>query len=722
MLRPIRSLGLTEHVMRNDGTGAFDDMTEEWWPRESNPGWDDNGVYALDVDSDGDADFLVGSLDGPDRLLVNDGSGHLTLAADVFDAEPSRGSLGFALADLNGDVRLDVGRSVFLGYRVAMSTIEAHSKPVRELLTPKYSIDYYQREYRWETRQIEELLDDLEASFLESYDPKHDRTKVADYAPYFLGSVVLNQKNGRTYIIDGQQRLTTLTMLLIFLKRLQPSRADFSSLIYSELFGKQSFNLDVPERTDVMHAIVDGDTFDTGGTEDRSVQNIWDRFQDIAELFPEPLQGDALAHFTDWLLSRVILVEIVAFSDDDAYTIFETMNDRGLSLSAAEMLKGYLLANIGSDEARSKSNERWRGRLNELVDFAKEDELDFFKAWLRAKHAESIRERKKGSTNQDFDKIGIGFHKWVRENHDAVGLRKPDDYRRFVDVDFDVFSRYYLAARGASLAPDPTLDSVYFNAQANFTLQYGLMLAPLSREDDPATARHKMRLVASFIEIFIARRAVGYRTLGYSAIVYTMFNLMKDLRSRDIDALRSYLRDRLDSLEESFDAVADFAMHQQNQGLVLLLLARMTDFVESESRLPSSMPQYLDRSRAARYDIEHIWPDTHDRYAGEFPNQTDFARYRNRFGDLLLLPERVNRSLGKVEFSKKRKAYGRQNLLAASLDPVTYQNNPGFIQFVARTGLNFRAYDAFGRKQIDERQELYRELCRVVWDPERLLV
>lgn len=103
-----RPAGLAEHVFRNDGSGRFVDVTERWWPQESNPGYDDNVVVGLDVESDGDADFVVGSLDGPDRLLINDGRGRLTLVDDVFDAEPSRGTLGMALGDLNGDGRIDV--------------------------------------------------------------------------------------------------------------------------------------------------------------------------------------------------------------------------------------------------------------------------------------------------------------------------------------------------------------------------------------------------------------------------------------------------------------------------------------------------------------------------------------------------------------------------------------------------------------------------------------
>jgi hypothetical protein len=97
-----------EHVFRNDGKGRFRDATDSWWPPAQNVGEDDNVAAFLDFDSDGDADFVVGSLSGPDRLLVNDGHGHLTMRRDVFDGEPTPGTLGLALADLDGDSRMDV--------------------------------------------------------------------------------------------------------------------------------------------------------------------------------------------------------------------------------------------------------------------------------------------------------------------------------------------------------------------------------------------------------------------------------------------------------------------------------------------------------------------------------------------------------------------------------------------------------------------------------------
>ena len=97
-----------EHVFRNDGKGRFRDVTASWWLPAANVGEDDNMVAFLDADDDGDADFVIGSLSGPDRLLVNDGRGHLTARLDVFDGQDTPGTLGLALADLDGDGRMDV--------------------------------------------------------------------------------------------------------------------------------------------------------------------------------------------------------------------------------------------------------------------------------------------------------------------------------------------------------------------------------------------------------------------------------------------------------------------------------------------------------------------------------------------------------------------------------------------------------------------------------------
>jgi uncharacterized protein with ParB-like and HNH nuclease domain len=71
-----------------------------------------------------------------------------------------------------------------------MKEIRGDAKNIRSLLSgAKYAIDYYQREYRWETKHISELIEDLTGKFRESYDAKHERTAVEGYGHYFLGSL-----------------------------------------------------------------------------------------------------------------------------------------------------------------------------------------------------------------------------------------------------------------------------------------------------------------------------------------------------------------------------------------------------------------------------------------------------------------------------------------------------------------------------------------------------
>jgi len=103
-----QSANRREHVLHNNMKGRFRDATAQWWPADQNIGEDDNMVAFLDFDSDGDADFVIGSLSGPDRLLINDGKGHLTVATDVFVGAQTPGTLGIALGDLDGDGRMDV--------------------------------------------------------------------------------------------------------------------------------------------------------------------------------------------------------------------------------------------------------------------------------------------------------------------------------------------------------------------------------------------------------------------------------------------------------------------------------------------------------------------------------------------------------------------------------------------------------------------------------------
>lgn len=601
--------------------------------------------------------------------------------------------------------------------------IDGKGRTIRELLAGrKYSIDYYQREYKWQTKQVAELIDDLAAKFLASHEEGNERSTVADYGHYFLGSIIVSDKDGQKFIIDGQQRLTTLTLLLIFLRhQIQDveQKGQIAEMIFSLHLGKRSFNLDIPERMACMEALYAGEEFaESDPTE--SIANILARYADLDDCFPEELQGAVLPYFADWLIENVHLVEITAYSDEDAYTIFETMNDRGLSLAPADMLKGYLLANISDVERRNRAIQVWKACVGALLEVGKDEDADAIKSWLRSQYAESIRERKRGAAPQDFDLIGTEFHRWVRDQEESLGLKASQDFSRFIERDFVFYSRWYERLRRAAESITPGLECVYFNAQHNFTLQYPVLLAPLRAEEDEPTTLQKLRVVAAYLDILIHRRIWNSRAIDYSTMQYTMFLVMRDARGKSASELAELLRQRFDAETETFASNDRFRLHGMNGRQIHRLLARMTDYLETRSGQASHYAEYAQRGRKG-YEIEHVWADHPERHADEFAHPSEFQEYRNRIGGLLLLPKSFNASYGDLPYEKKREHYLGQNLLAKSLHERAYEHNPGFRRFIEDSGLPFRPHAEFKKADLDARQELYRRLAEKIWNPERIM-
>ena len=353
-----------------------------------------------------------------------------------------------------------------------------------------------------------------------------------------------------------------------------------------------------------------------------------------------------------------------------------------------------------------------------LSDLDKNADSDFLKYWLRGKYANTIRGRKKDATPEDFDIIGTAFHKWMRDNHKRMGLRSSNDYRVFINRDFERMSHRYKQLIKASRHLTPDLPNVFYNAAIGITLQYLPILAAVTPVDDDETFQCKTSLIASYLDLFVARRIVNYHNYGYSTIVYNIFNLAKSLRNKEPDEVREILANRVADLPDSFDGVMQFRLHRQNRWRIRYLLARMTSWIEEECGDSKQFATYVDRGRRNPYELEHIWANKFDRHIDEFDSPEEFDRHRNLFGGLVLLPKDFNASFSDKSYAEKLDHYYGQNRLVQSFHPIAYRNNPLFLAFIRRTGLPFRPYpDGFTKSDIEERQDLYRRICEQVWAP-----
>jgi uncharacterized protein with ParB-like and HNH nuclease domain len=618
-----------------------------------------------------------------------------------------------------------------------MTSIVPLYRTIKDLLQSRsYSIDEYQREYKWDSNNIDELVLDLQGKFESSYHNGDTPRAASGYASYFLGSIIVTKRGNKNYLIDGQQRVTSLTLLLIYLYRAAKARelavtSTIEPLIFSDNYGEQQFNLDIAERLPLIRALFNGEDYNADG-KDESIQRMLARYHDIESADLADQLGDGLATFIYWLINNVGLIEISTETDAHAYSIFETMNDRGKPLSPVDMLKAYLLAPIEDDQERANANRVWKKTVSGLISWEPDPDVErdstCVKAWLRAKYAETIRDRRAGASDKDWELIGTIFHRWVRDNATRIGVGDDKQNRRLMIEEFPFFARAYQIILKASTTYTRGLESIFYNAHNDFTWQPTVLLAPLKVDDDDRTVERKLAATGTYLDIWLMRRSVNYIRVGYSTVSYNMWTLCRDIRNKPLPELIDTLKEKFDEDDATFEGspsrgrhgISEFGLNQFSRRYIYHLLARITSHVEASSGKPDLFDKYADRTAKNPWDIEHIWPDDFDRYATEFSTSQEFDAWRNHVAALLLLPADVNRSLQDKPFEKKAPHYAKQNLYAASLTPATYQHQPQFQSFITTENLPFRPYEHFGVREQEERNELVLALANKIWSPDRL--
>lgn len=601
--------------------------------------------------------------------------------------------------------------------------IEASDRSIKALLKEqKFYIDYFQREYRWQEKHIKLLVEDLTSTFLKSYNPEDKRSTVAKYQSYYLGPVVFNYNTdeGKKSIIDGQQRITSITLFLIYLNHLQKdhsSKVSISEMIFSESYGEKSFNMTDETREECLKALYEDGEYEIRDNDDETVINMVERYKDINEVFPEELTTHALPYFIDWFIQNVVIVEIKAYSDENAYIIFETMNDRGLNLTPTEMLKGFVLSKIANTAQRTEINDIWKEQIQKLHEYSETTDQSFFQAWFRGKYAESIRPGKAGSENQDFEHIGTRFHNWFKDNYKSLfNLNTSDEFYEFFKKQFPFYVKLYLKIQDNEITYNDFLPHLYYIKHWGIaeSLQHPLLLAAINFSDDENTIHKKLNFAARFVETFTVRRAINYKKFGQTSIKYTMFNLIKKIRNLNIVVLGQTLTDEINKIEQTWEGVNSFSMHSQNKRFVKHLLCRISSHVDNLVGKDTTYVNYFNPARK-RFEIEHIWSNHFDKHRDEFDQEGEFKHFRNRIGALILLPNGTNQSFNSDDYEDKLEHYFRENTYAQTLHYKFYEKNPNFLNSEAVQVLEFQSHSEFKKADIQARQELVKRICEQIW-------
>ena len=598
------------------------------------------------------------------------------------------------------------------------NNIQANARKLFELLQNKYIVDYFQREYKWEFKHIEQLLIDLEASFLSNYSPSDIVQDInGKYNSYYLGPVVICEKGNIRSIVDGQQRLTSITLLLIYLNNLQKDSLDpeeITPLIYSKKGGRKTYNIEVPDRTKILEALFNNEEYDLKDEMDESIKNMYDRYTDITNIFSEELKGEKLPLFIEWIKEKVVLVEILAYSDENAYTIFETMNDRGLNLTPTEMLKGYLLTHLKDPIKVDELNMIWKEKISNLHKYSTQEDLEFIRAWLRSQYADTIRSGARGAENEDFEKIGTRFHTWVKDNHKKIGLTNSDHFYYFIKGDFQFYSTLYETIKINENNYNENYKRLYLSSYWGIasSLSYPLFMSSINKLDDEDTITKKINAVSTFIDILVITRAINYKGNSQSFLRYIIYSLVKEVRNKSLAELKAILRERILSSKESIDEIDKFFYHNGNRKFIHYLFARITHYIENEIYM--NKVEMNDLMAARKYNRFVLTPIIWDYnlYKNEFENEEAYYSTEKKLGNFVLIPNPIS-----IEFTPNKKL-SKVNLLKNELKlskslTNNYYNKHSENDFLIQKG--FQNFTSF-KDGIENRTSAINEIIKEIWN------
>lgn len=244
----------------------------------------------------------------------------------------------------------------------------------------RYNIPRNQRKYVWDQRNWKELFEDIS---IVAENPKQP--------PHFIGSIVLKDEGreqgiSRYTIIDGQQRIMTLTIFLVsimYMLKLEHMEDDFNGT-QQYVMAKNDKNNEImivnaeqyASFENILNNIITSDEailrqknvrtfFDALNLNRNRDKHIVDAFVSYVGYIKEKLNAPNntklyLLKLRDALISTKY-VSIIASSDEDSYTIFEILNARGIDLEDHELLKNYIMRFVQPEEDRDKAKDYWNG-------------------------------------------------------------------------------------------------------------------------------------------------------------------------------------------------------------------------------------------------------------------------------------------------------------------------------------------------------------------------
>ncbi len=501
-----------------------------------------------------------------------------------------------------------------------------------------YQIPNFQRPYRWKQEHVEKLIEDLADAF------QKDKAK-----KYFCGSSVLIKNNDRYDVIDGQQRLTTFTILFCVLRDFYENDLtsekvkDFIKVSIQDRYEKTKKKLKLltheANQNDFLQKILKGihpdDIKEKPSDKNRYLQNAYF----LKKLIDEDIKGKGigLKEFTAWLFETVVMTMVICPDEEIAIKIFNVLNDRGMPLSSVDILKARLMEKLSPKERNTFSFD-WEIVREKIEDSNIDFEL-LFRFYSHYKIA--------GKSDENLHD-GL-FNKFKQESPEKKidSLKILDDIKRFAESYIHMIrlkNKYFYCLN-------------YLKHQMHWKSML-ISAIHVGYEDFD-------KLIELLFAYYYQNWIVGTTLRSYQKFSYQALKLIKEKKS--IDDIKNTLKNGLASYKNHTgmthiykeEIAQDYIYHQSWLKPTLLFLEYFSKDDSNQNFIPLSDAE-----------TEHILPQNRDDNNGwnEIFTKEERDKYTDCLGNLTLLSMKKNRGAYDKNFEEKKKVYTNKDNVATSFE------------------------------------------------------
>ncbi|MNK44820.1 hypothetical protein D3C87_635620 [compost metagenome] len=538
------------------------------------------------------------------------------------------------------------------------------------LKTRRFRVPAYQRSYAWETEHVESLLHDINDAI---------RGKEKEY---FLGSVVVTGPVERRFeVVDGQQRLTTVSLLISAIR----DRFRDENDVEAETSIRNDFLANVDRKTKerepklilnevdnelYQELIEQRNEIDISRYQRQSHKRLIsaaDTMRNYIDSVCEhsPDSEETLHEWLDYLESALKVILVVAPDDSNAFVIFETLNDRGLELAISDLLKNYLFHRSGDKIEETKN--RWLTMVATL-ESASDDPLvvTYLRHFAMSKYG-LVREKelfgiiKKKVTNK---KLALQFS---TELSNTVKI-----YAGLLNTDHEIWTKYDISTREAISA---------FNMLGMVQVR-PLLLAILDKFEPKKVSIAFKRLISVAVRFQIVGGAGG----GTLERIYS--DAAKGVSDGSITSIEKILA-VFTTLPTDSAFIAAFSVATVSKQALARYYLRML-----ESGIEGGSGELIPNGNTAQVNLEHVLPVTpSEKWLKEW-SADDAKAYQRRLGNMAILSSKINSTIGNDDFMAKK------NELAKS----SFQFTKSIADF-----------DIWNIEAIESRQVHMAEIAAKVW-------